>query len=93
MDVDVGGSYFGFVSRTHHVEHDTGDGVDGAIEARTGGWWLGHVRARVSQEIMPTSAAAGSRFGEVGGVAVYVEYHIAGGVPYRGVGVCGGVVD
>ena len=52
-----------------------------------------HVRARVSQEIIPTSAAAGSRSGEVGGVTVYVEDHVAGSVSYCGVGVRGGVVD
>ena len=93
MVVDVGGSDFGFGGRTHNVGHDAGDGADGAVEARTGGWWLRHVRARVSQKIIPTSAAAGSRFGEVGGDAVYVENHIADGVPYRGVGVRGDVVD
>ena len=48
---------------------------------------------RVSQELFPTSAAAGSRFGEVVGVAVYVEEHVSGGVLYRGVGVCGGVIE
>ena len=42
---------------------------------------------------MTTSAAAGSRFGEVGGVAVYVEDYVAGGVSYHGVGVRGGVVE
>ena len=42
---------------------------------------------------MPTSAAVGSRFGEVGVVAVYVEDHVDGGVSYRGVGVRGGVVE
>ena len=42
---------------------------------------------------MTTSAAAGSRFGEVGGVAVYVEDHVAGGVLYCGNGVRGGVVE
>ena len=42
---------------------------------------------------MPTSAAAGLRFEEVGGVAVYVEYHVPGGVAYLGVGLCGGVVE
>ena len=41
---------------------------------------------------MPTSAAAGSRFGEVGGLAVYVEDHVTGGVSYRAVGVRGCVV-
>ena len=39
LDVDVGGSNFGFGGRTHYVCHDSGDGVDGAVEARTGGWW------------------------------------------------------
>ena len=42
---------------------------------------------------MPIRAAAGSRFGEVGGVAVYVEDHVTGGVSYYGVGVRGGVVE
>ena len=42
---------------------------------------------------MPTSAAAGLRFGDVGGVTVYVEDHFAGGVSYCGVGVHGGVVE
>ena len=58
-----------------------------------GGWWLWHVKARVSQEIMPTSAAVGLSFEEVGGVAVYVEDHVTGGVSYCGVGVRGGVVE
>ena len=93
LDVDVGGSDFGFDGRTHHVGHDSGNGVDGAVEVRTGGWCLGHVRARVSQEIMPTSAAVRSRFGEVGGVTVYVEDHVTGGVSYCGVGVRGGIVE
>ena len=42
---------------------------------------------------MPASAAAGLRFGEVGGVTVYVEDHITCGVSYRDVGVRGGVVE
>ena len=93
MAVDLCGSDFGFSSRTHHVEHDVGNGVDGSVKARTSGGWLGHVRAHVSQEIVPTRAAASSRFGEVGGVAVYVEDHITGCILDRGVGVRGGVVE
>ena len=42
---------------------------------------------------MSTSAAAGSRFGEVGGVAVNMEDRVTIGVPDRDVGVRGGVVD
>ena len=42
---------------------------------------------------MPASAAAGSIFGEVGGVTVYVEDHVADCVSYRGVGVRGGIVE
>ena len=41
---------------------------------------------------MTTRAAAKSGFGEVGGVAVYVEDHVAGGVVYLGIGVRGSVV-
>ena len=37
MAVDVGGSNFGFGGQTHHVGHDAGNGVDRAVEARTGG--------------------------------------------------------
>ena len=42
---------------------------------------------------MPTGADSGSRFGEVGGIAVYVEYHVAGSVAYLRVQVRGGVVE
>ena len=73
--------------------HDAGNKVDGTVETRTSGGWLGHVRSNVTHEIVSTSAAAGSRFGEVGGVAVYVEDHVTGGVLYRGVGIRGGVVE
>ena len=89
MAVDVRGSNFGFGSRTHHVRHDAGNGVDGTVETSTSGRWFGHVGENVTQEIVSTSAVAGSRFGEVGGVDVYVEYHVAGGVAYLGVGVRG----
>ena len=50
-------------------------------------------RAHVSQEIGPTSAAAGSRFGDIGGVAMYVEDNITGGIPDCGVGVRGSIVE
>ena len=67
--------------------------MDGTVETRKSGGWLGHVRAVVTQEIVPSSAAVGSRFGEVGGVAVNVEDHVTGGVPNRGVGVRDGVAE
>ena len=34
---DVSGSNFGSGSRTHHVGHDAGHGVNGTIETKTGG--------------------------------------------------------
>ena len=42
---------------------------------------------------MSAGAAAGLRFQEVGGVTVYVEYYVAGGVAHLGVQVSGGVVE
>ena len=45
------------------------------------------------EEIVFTRAAAGLRFGEVGGVAMNVEDHVTGVVPDRGVGVCGVIVE
>ena len=42
---------------------------------------------------MSTSAAAGLRFGEVGGVAANVEDHVTDGVLDCGVGVCGSIVE
>ena len=67
--------------------------MDGAVETRKSDGWLGHVRENVSREIVYTSAAAGSRFGEVGGVAVNAEDHVTGGIPDCGVGVRGGIVE
>ena len=93
LAVDVCGSNFGFGSRTQHVGHDAGNRVDGTIETRTSGGWLGHVRANFAHEMVSTRAAAGSRFGEVGGVAVNVEDHVTGGIPDGGVGVRGGVIE
>ena len=93
MAVDVSGSNFGFGSRTHHVGNYAGNGVDGTIETSTSGGWLGHVRVNVTQEIVSTSASAGSRFREIGGVAVNVEDHVTGGIPDRGVGVRCGVIE
>ena len=93
LAVGVGGSNFGFRSQTHHVGHDAGNGVDGNIETRTSGGWLGHVRVNVTREIVSTSANLGSSFGEVGGIAINKEDHVTGGVPDCGVGVRGGVVE
>ena len=62
LAVDVCGSNFGFGSRTHHVGHDTGNGVDGTVEIRMSGGWIGHVRTNVTQEIVSARTAAGSRF-------------------------------
>ena len=70
-----------------------GNGVDGTVETRTSGGWLGHVGENFTQKIVSTSADTGSRFGEVGGVAVNVEDHVAGGIPDRGVGVRGDVIE
>ena len=42
---------------------------------------------------MPISVDVGLMLGEVEVVAVYVEYHVACGVAYLGVGVRGGVVE
>ena len=92
MAVDVSGSNSSFGIRTHHVVHDAGNGVDGNVETRTSGGWFGHVRGNVTQKIVSTSAAAGSRFGEVGGVAVNVEDHVTGGITDFGVGVRFGVI-
>ena len=93
MAVDVYGSNFSFGSQTHHVGHDAGNGVYGTVDMKLSGGWLGHVRKNVTQEIVSASLAAGSRFGEVGGVAVYAEDHVAGRESYWGVGVRGGVVE
>ena len=47
LAVDVGGSDIGFGGRTHYVRHDSGDGVNGDVEACSGGGWLCHVWALV----------------------------------------------
>ena len=42
---------------------------------------------------MSPGGAAGLRFRDVGGVTVYVEYHVTSGEVYLGIRVCGGVVE
>ena len=93
LAVDVCGSNFGFGSRTHQVGYGAGNGVDGNVETRTSGGYLGYVRANVTHKIVFTSTAAGLRFGEVGGVAVNVEDHVTGGIPDCSIGVRDGVVE
>ena len=66
--------------------------MDGTVEKRTSGGWFGHVWENATQKIVSTSAAAGTRFREIGGVAVNVEDHVAGGTTDCGVGVRGGVI-
>ena len=46
--------------------------MDGSFEAWSVGGWCCHVRALVSKELVSAGAAVGSRFGEIGGVAMYV---------------------
>ena len=67
--------------------------MDGTVETRTSGGWFGHVRANFTQEIVSTSAAAGSRFREVGGAAVNVEDRVTGGINYCGIGVRCSVIN
>ena len=66
--------------------------MDGTVETRTSGVWFGHVRLNVTQKIVSTGVATGSRFGEVGGVAVNVEDHVTGGITDCDVRLCGGVI-
>ena len=93
MSVDVSGSNFVLGSRTHHVGHDVVNGVDGTVETRTSGGWFVHAGSNITQKIVSTSAAAGTRFGGLVGVAVNVEDHVTGGITDCGVGVCGGVIE
>ena len=92
LAVDVSGSNFGFSSQTHHVGHDAGNGVYGTVETRTSGGWFGHVGVNVTQKIVSTSAAAGMRSREVGGIAVNLEDHVTDGITDCGVRVRGGVI-
>ena len=90
--VYVSGSNLGFDSQTHHVGHDAGNGVDRTVETRTSGGWFGHVGANITQKIVSISAAAGSRFKEVGGVSVNAEDHVTVGITDCGVEVRGGII-
>ena len=70
MAVDVSGSNFGFGRRTYHVGHYAGNGVGGTVETSASGGWFGHSGTNVTKKIFSISAAAGSRFGEVGKIRV-----------------------
>ena len=62
LAVDVGGSNFGLGVQTHDIGHDAGDGVNGGVESRARTWRFGHVRVAFTEKIVPSSAAACTRF-------------------------------
>ncbi len=93
LGIDVSGADFCFGCGAHDVSHNFADGVDGAID----GWFLGRRlqwrKGAVGRAEMAACAAAGTGDGEVGGVGVNVEPHIAGHIAYGGIGVSVGIVQ
>ena len=57
LAVEEGGSNFGFRGGRHNVARDLGDGMDGAVEGRTGVGSTGRLWGAVAQEVVPGGAA------------------------------------
>ena len=79
---------FSFGSGGRHMLEDRADGLDSAVEPE---WLVG--RGIVTKEKMSASGTTATRFVEIGSVGVYVENHVRGVISYRGVGMCGQVIE
>lgn len=90
------GSEFGLGGAGDDFAHDLAEDIDGAVRRGKGVGWRRRIVWGVwaSTEVVVASGA-GSSFGrgEVGGVAVDVETHVAGDIAYGGVGMGGAVVE
>ena len=67
--------------------------MDGAVVGWWVGWWFIRVDGGRVEIVMATYVASGFGHGKVGGVAVEVEYHVAGIVADCGVLVRSAVVQ
>jgi hypothetical protein len=89
------GAEFCLGGRCHDVPHNGADSVNGAVvwwRCGVGVWYCLRVRRSGAEEECTAGVASGFGFGEVRGVAVDVEVHVAGGVADSGVGMGGGIV-
>ena len=66
--------------------------MDETVETRTSGGWFGHFGANVTKKTVSTSAAAGTGFREVVGIAVNVEDYVTGAITDCGVGACCSII-
>ena len=92
LPIDKSISNFGFSRGGHDVANDIGDGIDGSVEGRVGGWRVLRLRVALTEEVLATVTAAGVGFQEVGGVAVHMEDHVASNIANSGVRVQGGII-
>ena len=83
--VEKKGADFGLSGGGHYPFDDLGDIDNGAIEH----WGFAGELAKVE---VSTGSTAGFRFGEVGGITVNVQDHVAGSEAEGGVGVGGTIV-
>ena len=85
-------SEFSFGGRGHDILEDDADGMEGAI---VGGWCgrlLGRIGRVGDKEKMAPDAAASFGLRQIGGVAMDVEYHVAGIVAEDGIWMGRGVI-
>ena len=92
MAVDEKGANFGFSGRGHDVAEDLAGAVDGTIEAGLLVGGFGGINGALAEEEVATSAATCFGFGQVRGVAVIVEYHVASMVADGGIGMHGEII-
>ena len=93
LAVEISGSNFGFGRRAHHIVHDFGHSVKRAIRGQGQRRRFQGIERTQSEKEVAARAAAGFRLGEVQGVTVDVQYHVAGGVANGRFWVSGGIVE
>ena len=84
---------FSFVGGGHDIIEDDADGMEGAI---VGGWCgrlLGRIGRVGAKEKMALDADASFGLGQIRGVAMDVEDHVAGSVTEDGIGMGRGIIE
>ena len=76
----------------HHIAHNITNGMYFAIRSGRGNGSLGGISGAGSECEEATDYAVWFRFWSIGGIAIYVQYHIAGNITKGRIGMCGFIV-
>ena len=89
------GSKFSFSGTGKHFAHDVAHDMDGAVVGRSwvsGVWRFGGVLGVAAEVVIAGCTGASLGGGEIGGITVNMEDHVAGVEAYHSVGVGGTII-